>query len=87
MNKGDLVKALAAKAEVTQAVAEKCVNALCSVIVESLKRGEEVRLIKFGTFKIVNRREKRGKNPRTGETIVIPAKKVVKFIPGKELSV
>jgi len=86
MNKAELVKAIAKKAEVTQAVAEKCLNAFIDVVAETLKdKEEEIRLIGFGTFKVVKRAERKGKNPRTGETIKIPAKKVVKFVPGKDL--
>jgi len=86
MNKAELIKAIAKKAEVTQAVAEKCLNAFIDVITETLKdKKEEVKLVGFGTFKVVKRAARKGKNPRTGETIEIPAKEVVKFSPGKEL--
>jgi len=85
MNKAELVKAIAKKAEVTQGVAEKCLNAFIDVVTETLKKKEEVRLIGFGSFRVVKRAERKGKNPRTGETIKIPAREVVKFVPGKDL--
>jgi len=88
MNKAELVKAIAQKAQVTQAVAEKCLNAFIEVVTETLKgKKEEVRLVGFGTFRVVKRAERKGKNPRTGETITIPAREVVKFVPGKELEI
>lgn len=86
MNKEELVKATSQEAGLTQAVARKCIDAVFKVIANTLKKGEEVRLVGFGTFKVKERKEKKGRNPRTKEEIVIPAKKVVKFIPGKDLS-
>ncbi|NTV17779.1 MAG: HU family DNA-binding protein, partial [Chlorobiaceae bacterium] len=56
-----------------------------SVVSESLKNGEDVSLVGFGTFSIVDRAEREGRNPLTGEAITIAAKKVVKFKPGKTL--
>lgn len=85
IGKEELVKAIAEKTGVTQATAKKCLNAFLETVKEALRKKEEVRLVGFGTFKIVKRNEKKGKNIRTGETITIPAKEVVKFKPGKEL--
>ena len=87
MNKEELVKAIAEKAGTTKIVAEKCLNAFMETVEEVLKKDGEVRLIGFGTFRVVQRKEKKGKNPRTKEDIIIPAKKVVKFQPGKKLEI
>lgn len=85
MTKEELVKAIASKAEVKQAVAKKCLDAFLDTVKETLKKGEDVRLIGFGTFKVVTRKERKGRNPRTKEEITIPAKKVVRFYRGKDL--
>ena len=85
MNKAELVKAIAEKAQTTKLNAEKCLNAFIEAIKEALRNNEEVRLVGFGTFKVTNRKERKGRNPKTGEEITIPAKKAVKFVPRKEL--
>lgn len=87
MTKEELIKKISQKAEVTQAVAKKCLDAFLETVKETVKKKEEVRLVGFGTFKVVKRKERKGKNPRTGEAITIPAKEVVKFIPGKDLNI
>jgi len=63
----------------------QAVDAITSVITDALARKEKVTLVGFGTFQIVERKVRRGRNPRTGETVQIPAKKVPKFRPGKGL--
>ncbi|MFQ5835094.1 MAG: HU family DNA-binding protein, partial [bacterium] len=63
----------------------EAVDAIISAITDSLVRGEKVTLVGFGTFRGVERKARRGVNPQTGKTIQIPAKKVPKFRPGKEL--
>ncbi len=85
MAKAELVKVLVEKAGITQTVANRCVDVLIEAMVDFLKKEQEIRLTGFGTFKVVKRKERKGKNPKTGETIIIPAKKVVKFVPGKNL--
>lgn len=86
MNKGDLINKIAENANLSKAQATDALNAVLDGITESLKEGEKVTLIGFGTIS-VNRREARtGRNPQTGESIKIAAKNVVKFKPGKELS-
>jgi len=87
MTKEELVKAIAEKAGTTKAVAEKCLNAFMETVEEVLKKNGEIRLVGFGTFRVVQRRERKGKNPKTKEDITIPAKKVVKFQPGKKLKI
>ena len=85
MNKNDLVAAVADSAGLTKADAAKAVDAVFDNISGSLKKGGEVRLVRFGTFSVVNRKATTGRNPRTGETIQIPASKQPKFKAGKGL--
>ena len=85
MNKGDLV------AEVSKVVAPKkeaqaAVDCVLETIKAALKKDDTVTLIGFGTFKVVKRKARKGRNPKTGEEIKIKAKSVVKFVPGKALS-
>lgn len=85
LNKTDLVNAVAEKAELTKKDAEKAVNAVFASIEEALARGEKVQLVGFGTFEVRDRAERTGRNPKTGEEILIPASKVPAFKPGKAL--
>ena len=85
MNKNELVAAVAASASLSKADAEKAVDAVFDSITHSLKSGQEVRLVGFGTFVVANRRATEGRNPRTGEKIAIPASKQPKFKAGKGL--
>ena len=83
MNKADLITAVAANAEVSQKVAAKAVAAVMDEIKEALKKGDKVQLVGFGSFEVKNKAERKGKNPRTGEAIVIPASKSPVFKAGK----
>ncbi|MWV53859.1 HU family DNA-binding protein [Chlorobium phaeovibrioides] len=85
MSKAELVEKIAAQANLTKVDAEKSVNAFINVVTSSLKAGDDVTLVGFGTFTTGDRAERQGRNPQTGKTITIPAKKVVKFKPGKAL--
>ena len=85
MTKTDLLKQVRGKAEVTQATAEKVVNAVFATIKEVLEQGESFALVGFGTLKVAQRAARTGRNPRTGQVLAIPAKKVVRFLPGKAL--
>ncbi|ASG23184.1 MULTISPECIES: HU family DNA-binding protein [Nitrospirillum] len=85
MNKNDLVAAVAASAELSKADANKAVDAVFEGITEALKKGDEVRLVGFGTFAVAERAASEGRNPRTGEAISIAASKQPKFKPGKGL--
>lgn len=85
MNKNELVSAVADKAELTKVDAAKAVDALFEAVTASLKGGDEVRLVGFGSFYISNRKASKGRNPRTGEAIDIPAAKLPKFRAGKAL--
>lgn len=85
MNKSELVKSVAKMAQVTNSEAESVVNAFIEVVSEALKKGDKVQLVGFGSFQTVKRSARTGVNPKTKEKIQIPAKKVPKFNPGKEL--
>jgi|TARA_B100000959_G_scaffold216899_1_gene228668 DNA-binding protein HU-beta len=85
MNKDDLIAKVASNVGVSKSDAAKSVDAVFSNITSSLKGGNEVRLVGFGTFIVANRAATTGRNPRTGESIQIPAKKVPKFKAGKAL--
>jgi len=86
MNKGDLVKEVA-KVVCTKKEAQAAVDCVFSTITKSLKKKDAVTLIGFGTFKVAQRKARKGRNPQTGEEIKIKAKKIAKFVPGKALKV
>ena len=84
MNKSELIDAIAAKSGVSKADAGKIVDAFVETVVETVTKGEEVRLIGFGTFGVSERAERTGRNPRSGDTIKIPACKAPKFTAGAQ---
>jgi len=84
MNKGDLINE-AAKVVGTKKEAQNVVDCMISSIIKTLKKGEDVTLTGFGTFKVVKRKARMGRNPSTGEEIKIKASKTAKFAPGKLL--
>jgi DNA-binding protein HU-beta len=86
MNKTDLINAIASKSGLTKAASEKALNALIDSIKGAMKKGDRVGLVGFGSWSVVQRAARKGKNPQTGAVINIPAKKVVKFKPGAELT-
>lgn len=86
MNKVELVAAMAAEAGLTKVDAQKALEAGIKAISEALVKGDNVQLIGFGTFAVVERAERNGVNPATGKAITIAAKKVVKFKAGKALA-
>ncbi len=85
MNKNDLVSAVSGSVGISKADASKAVDSVFDNITSSLRGGNEVRLIGFGTFSVANRKATTGRNPRTGETIQIPARRQAKFKAGKAL--
>lgn len=87
MNKTELVNAIAAKTGMTKVAAKEAMNATFATIQEQLKKGEKVTLIGFGTFSVVNRKARTAKNPQTGATVKVAAKKVAKFKAGSNLLV
>lgn len=85
MNKNDLISIVADEVELTKADAARAVDAIFDAITAALKKGNEVRLVGFGTFLVAKRKATEGRNPRTGEVIKIPASKQPKFRAGKGL--
>ncbi len=86
MNKADLISLMAENAEITKAQAGEALNTFCEAVQKTLKKGDKVTLVGFGTFSITKRKARVGINPQTKAKIKIPAKKVVKFKAGKELA-
>ncbi|MBI9015599.1 MAG: HU family DNA-binding protein [Clostridiales bacterium] len=86
MNKAQLIDAIAGEAGLTKADAKKALDAFIKVTGDSLKAGDRVALVGFGSFAVSERGARTGRNPQTGKEIQIAAKKVVKFKAGSELS-
>jgi DNA-binding protein HU-beta len=85
MTKAELVAKMADEAGVAKAAAEKALNSFVAAVSDALTKGDKITLVGFGTFDVTERAKREGRNPRTGQTIVIPASKVVKFRPGSKL--
>jgi DNA-binding protein HU-beta len=85
MNKADLIDKMASEAGITKTQAATAVETLVGSITSSLKKGERVALVGFGTFSVSQRKARNGRNPQTGSVIKIAARKVAKFTPGVEL--
>jgi len=85
MTKAELVDAVARKSELSKKDAEVIVQAVLDSIIGSLQGGEKVELRGFGSFRLRERASRQGRNPKTGEKVDVPAKKVPYFKPGKEL--
>lgn len=85
MNKSDLIDAMAADAGITKAAAKKALDSFLGNIEGTLKEGNRVSLVGFGTWSVSERAAREGRNPRTGKKIPIPAKNVVKFKAGTGL--
>jgi len=85
MNKAELIEEITNKTGLTKKDTRNVVNAVVETITSTLKKGESITLIGFGTFQVIERKPRAGVNPQTGETIQIPAKKVPKFRAGKGL--
>jgi DNA-binding protein HU-beta len=85
MNKGDLISTVAKDVKVTKVQAAKAIDSVVDNITRTLKKGERTSLVGFGTFSISRRKARTGRNPQTGAPLRIPAKRVVKFTPGKVL--
>lgn len=83
MNKNDLIAKVATDANLTKSDASEAVEAMLNAVSGALSSGDEVRLVGFGTFSVAHRAASQGRNPRTGETIQIPASKNPKFKAGK----
>lgn len=86
MNKAELIEAIASESGLSKADAKRALDAFVSSTTKSLKKGDRVALVGFGSFSISARAARKGRNPQTGKEIKIAAKKVVKFKAGAELS-
>ena len=86
MNKLELVKAVAAKAEVSNALAAKVIDAALEAAVEAVKKGEGVQLVGYANIAIVEKPARKAKNPRTGAIVDVPAKKAVKIKAGAKFA-
>ena len=85
MNKADLIEEAGSETGLTKRVSREVVDATASVITDALAREEKVTLVGFGSFQVMERKTRRGRNPQTGQVIQIPAKKIPRFRPGKSL--
>lgn len=85
MNKGDLVGKIANDAGITKGQAEAAFTSLVGAVTSTLKKGRKVTIVGFGTFSVVKRKARAGRNPQTGAVIKIAARKVPKFSPGSDL--
>ena len=85
MNKSDLIEHIAQQADISKAAASRALEAAIDAITDTLKNGDSVSLVGFGTFVATEREARTGRNPRTGDAIKIDKAKVPKFRPGKAL--
>lgn len=85
MNKTELVAAIAENADLSKKDSEKVLKAFIDVVTEELKKGEKIQLVGFGTFEVIERAAREGRNPLTGEKMQIKASKAPKFKAGKAL--
>jgi DNA-binding protein HU-beta len=85
MNKGELITSIAESQNVSRAEAGKALDVFLANMVDAMKKGDRVTLVGFGSFRVVQRAAQKGRNPRTGQSLEIPAHNVVKFKPGKRL--
>lgn len=86
MNKAELIDQIAAGSGLSKTDSKKALDACVGAISGALKKGDKVALVGFGTFSVSARSARTGRNPQTGKTITIPAKKIAKFKAGKELA-
>ncbi len=85
MNKGELVEKVAKECALSKAAAEQVVVSIFGAITDAIAAGDKVTLVGFGTFSVSERAAREGRNPQSGQTMSIPAKKVVKFKAGAKL--
>ena len=85
MNKMDLVEGMAKRAGITKTQANKALDAFTDLVAKSIRDGQKVTLVGFGTFSVSARKARTGRNPQTGAPIRIRAKKVPKFVAGNKL--
>ena len=83
MNKSQLIKSVAEKSELSQKQVTEALSLIEATLIETLKAGEKVQLSGFGTFEVRERAERKGRNPKTGEVVSVPACKYLAFVPAK----
>ncbi|MEW6586879.1 MAG: HU family DNA-binding protein [Nitrospirota bacterium] len=83
MTKAELVDKMAKDADISKAAAGKALDSMMDGVIKTLKKGNKVSLVGFGTFSVSKRKARKGRNPRTGEAVKIPARKLPKFTAGK----
>jgi DNA-binding protein HU-beta len=86
MNKGDLIEKVAKECGLSKTASDQVLSSILNAITGAVSSGDKVTLIGFGTFSVTERAAREGRNPKTGMTIQIPAKKIVKFKAGSKLS-
>ena len=86
MNKADLIEKIATDADISKKAAAAALDSFTQAVEKTLKKGDKVTLVGFGTFSVLKRAARVGRNPQTGAALKIKAKKVAKFKAGKELS-
>ncbi|PIZ03834.1 MAG: DNA-binding protein HU [Gammaproteobacteria bacterium CG_4_10_14_0_8_um_filter_38_16] len=84
-NKQDLIDIIAAQADISKSAAEIAINTFCETVTATLAEGGKVAIVNFGTFETSHRKERTGRNPRTGVEMQIPAATIAKFKAGKKL--
>lgn len=85
MNKLDLVKTISQSANISKAEAERGLVGLLQTMKDAIEVGERINLVGFGSFSVIDRAARVGRNPKTGEQVAIPSRRSVKFCPGQEL--
>jgi DNA-binding protein HU-beta len=83
MNKSQLIKSVAEKSDLSQKQVSEALGLIEATLIESLKAGEKVQLSGFGTFEVRERAERKGRNPKTGEVVTVPACKYLAFVSAK----
>jgi DNA-binding protein HU-beta len=86
MNKAELIARISEDAGITKTQANATLDSFVDAVTKSLKKGDKVTLVGFGTFTVAKRKARNGRNPKTNEAIKIKAKKVARFKPGKDLA-
>jgi DNA-binding protein HU-beta len=86
MNKGELINIISEDTGITKTQANATIDSMVNAITKTLKSGDKVTLVGFGTFSVSERKKRNGRNPKTGEAIKIKARKVAKFKAGKDLA-
>ncbi len=86
MNKSDLLEKVAKDCDISKTTADQVLTSIVGAITTAVAAGDKVTLIDLGTFSVAERAAREGRNPKTGETIAIPARKVAKFKAGKKLA-